>query len=63
MKDIFFYIFITVLVVICLGAIPTKSTDSKVSTVCSLKGEAYTFDFNALKRNKELDLLCLCKGT
>lgn len=63
MKDVPFYIFLTVLAIIAFGAIPTKNTDSKVSTVCSLNHEAYTFDFNELKRNKELDLLCLCKGT
>lgn len=35
---------------------------TKVSTLCSLKHEAYIFNFNELKRNKELDLVCLCKG-
>lgn len=63
MKDLPFYIFLSVLAIVGFGAILTENTDPTLSVVCSLKHEAYTFNFGELKRNKELDLVCLCKGT
>ena len=62
MKDLPFFTFMSILVIVLFSDF-FNQTNKVQMTVCSLKHEAYTISNNTLMRNKDSDSLCLCKGT